>query len=323
MARALVTGAAGFIGSHLAARLLREGWSVVGLDNFDPYYDRRLKECNLLPLRGEEGFTFHAGDLNTVDLTPLLAGVSHVFHQAARPGVRRSWGDDFSAYVAANITATQRLLEALRTQAIEKLIWASSSSVYGEGASRAVAEDAPRRPISPYGVTKLAGEGLVQAYHRCFALPVVALRYFTVYGPGQRPDMAFHRFLRAAIERRPIEIYGDGHQTRGFTYIEDVVTANLQAASHGRPGAVYNIGGGAPASLREVLALLERLVGHPLAVDYGAAQPGDPRATEADIGRARADLGYEPRTGLAEGLAAMKTWMQALLASESEVGGQG
>lgn len=322
MATALVTGVAGFIGSHLAARLLREGWQVRGIDNFDPYYDRRLKEGNLLGLRECEGFTFQADDLNTVDLAPLLTGVTHVFHLAARAGVRRSWGADFAAYVAANITATQRLLEALRAHGIEKLVWASSSSVYGEGAAQAVSEDAPRRPISPYGVTKLAGEGLVQAYHRCFGIPVVALRYFTVYGPGQRPDMAFHRFLRAALAGRAIEIYGDGHQTRGFTFIDDIVTANLQAAARGRAGAVYNIGGGAPASLRAVLGLLEGLVGHPLEVSYGPVKPGDPRATDADISRAREDLGYQPAIGLEAGLQAMTAWMKTLLAGERDVGGQ-
>jgi len=323
----LVTGAAGFIGSHLCARLLERGDRVRAIDNFDPYYHPAIKHQNLAALQQEARFEWVEGDLNTAALEPLLTDVDCVFHLAARAGVRRSWGASFSAYVAANLTATQRLFDAVRDRSLQRLVFASSSSVYGEldralaggqpaggeDAAAGVGEEAVRRPISPYGVTKLAGEGLAHAYASGYGVPIVALRYFTVYGPRQRPDMAFHRFLRAALEERPVTVYGDGGQTRDFTYVDDAVAATLAAAERGRPGGVYNVGGGSPASVLEVLATIEQLCGRPVAREHRPSQPGDPRATRARTARARADLGYAPRTGLSAGLAAMHAWMQRFL----------
>ncbi len=314
MRTALVTGAAGFIGSHLCARLLREGWQTRGLDSFDPYYERRLKERNLAPLLAHERFAFHEADLNRARLAPVLDGADVVFHLAARAGVRNSWGADFDSYVDANIRATQRLLEALSgSHTISRLVFASSSSVYGEAAGGATGEDAPRRPISPYGMTKLAAEGLVSAYHASCGVPTVALRYFTVYGPGQRPDMAFHRFCRALLLGDEITVFGDGRQTRDFTYVDDVVSATLQAASQGPPGAVYNIGGGSPADVLQVIEMLAHLAGGRARIRFGDPQRGDPRATAADTRRARDEIGFRPAVALEDGLAQMVAWMTELL----------
>jgi len=319
MARALVTGAAGFIGSHLAERLLAGGWRVRGIDNFDPYYDRATKERNLAGPRSAEGFEWREADLASADLAPLLEGVDCVFHLAARPGVRLSWGEPFADYVRANLLATQRLLEGLAGRPGTRLVFASSSSVYGQGSTGENAESAPLRPISPYGVTKVAGEALVSAYHESHGLPAVMLRYFTVYGPRQRPDMAMNRFLRALLEEREIEIYGDGRQTRDFTYVADIVEATVSAAERGRPGGCYNLGGGTPASVLEVIEILARTTGRTPRRRFTAAQPGDPRATRADVSLARAELAFRPRVGLREGLERMAAWMEAR--SPSAIGG--
>ncbi|MFH1143119.1 MAG: NAD-dependent epimerase/dehydratase family protein [Candidatus Eisenbacteria bacterium] len=309
MARALITGVAGFIGSTLAERLLSEGWQVRGLDNFDPYYERAIKERNLRNCESNAAFELHEGDLAGIDLRPLVADVDGVFHLAARPGVRRSWGATFREYVHANVLATQRLLEALVERPQVRLVFASSSSVYGQAEEPLAVETAPRRPISPYGVTKLAGEALVGAYHVNHGIPAVMLRYFTVFGPRQRPDMAMHRFLRALLAGDEIEIYGDGRQTRDFTFIEDAVDATVRAFHRGRPGACYNIGGGSPASVLEVIEILAAATGRRPRSRLAAAQPGDPRSTRADVGRARADLDFRPRVGLEEGLHRMTAWM--------------
>jgi len=318
MITALVTGAAGFIGSHLCARLLDEGHRVRAIDNFDPYYDRTLKEENLAGLLDRDGFAFVEADLRSRSATELLQGVDWVFHQAARAGVRSSWGADFEAYVGANILGTQHLLEAAREVPVERFIYASSSSVYGEAGEAVVTEDTPRRPLSPYGVTKLAAEDLASAYSRVFGIPVVSLRYFTVFGPRQRPDMAFRRFTRAILTGTPLPLFGDGEQRRDFTYVADVVEANLQAALSGRPGGVYNIGGGAPATVRTVIGFLEELSGRQAVIDQQPAQPGDPRSTAADTTRARQELGFKPRVSLRDGLLEMITWMKPRLDAESE-----
>jgi UDP-glucose 4-epimerase len=321
MAIALVTGAAGFIGAHLAARLLAAGHQVRGLDNFDPYYDRAQKERNLRPLLAAPRFEWHEADLGTVALAPLLAGVETVYHLAARPGVRRSWGASFADYVRINVLATQRLLEALRATPRTRLVYASSSSVYGEQGDAETPETAPCLPISPYGVTKLATESLARAYHASYGVAGIGLRYFTVYGPSQRPDMAFHRFLRAAHEEREIVLYGDGSQTRDFTYIDDAVAATLSAGEAGRPGAVYNVGGGSPADLRTVLRIVAQLTGRPPRVRHEAPQPGDPQATRADTSSARADLGFRPAVSLEEGLRRMHAWMAAWLVESATAAG--
>ena len=307
--KALVTGAAGFIGSHLSASLLESQAEVVGLDCFTDYYAREIKEANLAPIRARKGFRFVEAALGSADLGELLDGVTHVFHLAAQAGVRRSWGADFRVYSALNVEATQRLLEAVRDRAIERLVYASSSSVYGDEVPMPMREDAVLRPVSPYGVTKLAAEHLCHLYHVNYGVPAVSLRYFTVYGPRQRPDMAFNRFIRAAFERRPLSLYGDGEQTRDFTYVADAVAATVAAGSRGRPGAVYNIGGGSRVSMNQVLELIGRLTASPLEVRREPAQKGDMRDTFADTSRARLDLGFEPRHALDEGLAAECDWM--------------
>ena len=314
MQTAVVTGAAGFIGSRLCARLLEMGCLVRGVDNFDPYYDRRIKEANLSPLLTQPGFQFQEIDLASVDYSTLLADVDWVFHLAARAGVRGSWGADFNAYVRSNITATQILLEALRESPVERLIFASSSSVYGEGPGGPAKEDSPRRPISPYGVTKLAGEELIGAYFKNFGIPTVSLRYFTVYGPGQRPDMAFNCFLKAICQNRPLNVFGDGGQIRNYTYVSDIIEANILAAQKGIPGRVYNIGGGAPATLLDVIAIMESILNKRGDIRFGATEPGDPRVTSADITLAREELGYGPAVDLEDGLEQMAAWMTDFLA---------
>ncbi len=315
MKNCLVTGAAGFIGSHLSRRLLDEGGRVTGIDCFTDYYPRAQKEANIADLRGRPGFTLVEGDLLTLPLAEHLEGVDWVFHQAAQAGVRASWGDAFKIYTDCNILATQRLLEACLRHPPAKLIYASSSSIYGDVERLPVAEDARPAPISPYGVTKLAAEHLCRLYWKNHGLAAVSLRYFTVYGPGQRPDMAFHRFLRALLEGESLTINGDGEQSRDFTYIADAVEANLLAALHGRDGDVYNIGGGHRCSLKEVIAVMERVTGIKAGLKLGRTQMGDVRHTHSDTAKASRDLGFSPHTGLEEGIRAECRWLREMLAS--------
>jgi len=309
--KALVTGGAGFVGSHLSELLLAQGAEVTALDCFTDYYPREIKERNLSQLRAMPRYRFQEGNLNQVDLEPLLSDVSHVFHLAAQAGVRKSWGRDFQTYTALNVDATQRLLEACVGRPIERLVYASSSSVYGDAVSIPMREDAMVQPVSPYGVTKLAAEHLCQLYFVNHGVPTVSLRYFTVYGPRQRPDMGFHRFFSAVLDGRSVVQYGDGLQTRDFTFVADAAQATATAAVRGRPGGVYNIGGGSRVSLREVFAMIGRVVGQPVTIDYQPAQKGDMRDTYADTSRARADLGFAPSVALADGLRAMFSWMEA------------
>jgi nucleoside-diphosphate-sugar epimerase len=310
--KAVVTGCAGFIGSHLSMSLLERGAEVTGLDCFTDYYPRAVKESNLAPLRARRGFQFVEDRLERMDLTPLLDGATHVFHLAAQAGVRKSWGRDFRTYTVDNVDATQALLEAVKGRPIERLVYASSSSVYGDAAAIPMREDARPQPVSPYGVTKLAAELLCCLYHTNFGVPAVSLRYFTVYGPRQRPDMAFNRFLRAALNGEPITLYGDGTQTRDFTFVADAVQATMAAGDRGEPGGVYNIGGGSRVSMIDVLSLIERVVGRPLDVRREPAQKGDMRDTYADTSRARADLRFAPSVTLEEGLRAEKDWLASL-----------
>ncbi len=307
--KALVTGAAGFIGSHLSEALLAAGADVTGIDVFTDYYARAIKEQNLSGLKGQPKFTFVEDALQTMALDPVLEGVTHVFHLAAQAGVRKSWGDDFRIYTSHNVDATQRLLEAVKGRPLTRFVYASSSSVYGDGVPIPMREDTYLQPLSPYGVTKLAAEHLCHLYWANYGVPAVSLRYFTVYGPRQRPDMAFHRFILAAYEGRPVTLYGDGGQTRDFTFISDVVAANLAAGDRGRPGAVYNIGGGSRVSLLDVLELVGRLTGRALRIDRAETQKGDMRDTFAETSRARADLGWSPRYTLERGLAEECAWL--------------
>jgi UDP-glucose 4-epimerase len=307
--RALVTGAAGFIGSHLSERLVQEGASVVGLDCFTDYYPRALKERNLAKLRSAPGFTLVESSLRDVDIRKLLDGVTHVFHLAAQAGVRESWGSDFRVYTVNNVEATQILLEACTAQRIERLVYASSSSVYGDEVPLPMREDVRLQPVSPYGVTKLAAEQLCYLYHVNYGVPAVSLRYFTVYGPRQRPDMGFSRFFKAAMNEQAVTQFGDGHQTRDFTFVADAVAGTLAAATRGRPGGVYNIGGGSRIELVDVFQLIGRITGSPLRIERLAEQHGDMRDTYADTTRARADLGFQPAIDLETGLRAQYDWM--------------
>jgi UDP-glucose 4-epimerase len=311
--RALVTGAAGFIGSTLAERLLAEGADVVGLDCFTDYYPRSMKERNLAALAGRPGFRFVESSIRDADLPRLLEDRTHVFHLAAQAGVRKSWGRDFAVYTTNNVEATQLLLEACAGSSIERLVYASSSSVYGDNVSLPMTEEALPQPVSPYGVTKLAAEQLCYLYHVNHGVPAVSLRYFTVYGPRQRPDMAFHRFLRAVRLGQSITVYGDGEQTRDFTYVADAVSATVAAATRGAPGRVYNIGGGSRVSVREVLAIIGRVTGRSPMTSADPSQKGDMRHTYADTSRARADLGFKPTVDLEQGLKAEYTWLEDLL----------
>jgi nucleoside-diphosphate-sugar epimerase len=310
--RALVTGGAGFVGSHLSERLLEQGAEVVAIDSFTDYYPRAVKERNLGPIRGEARYRLIEADLNVLDLRDVLTGMTHVFHLAAQAGVRKSWGRDFQTYTALNVDATQRLLEACVGLPIERVVYASSSSVYGDAVEMPMREDAMVQPVSPYGVTKLAAEHLCHLYYVNHGVPTVSLRYFTVYGPRQRPDMGFNRFFTALLEGRPVVQFGDGRQTRDFTFIGDIVTATAAAAVHGVPGRVYNIGGGSRVSLGDVFEMLARVSGRRLEIEHQPAQKGDMRDTYADTSRARADLGFEPSVDLETGLRAMFTWMEAI-----------
>lgn len=307
----LVTGCAGFIGSHLAERLVRAGHHVVGIDCFIDYYPRAIKESNLAWLKKQPNFHFIEGNLLDVELPALLAEQEWVFHQAAQAGVRSSWGEEFHIYTDNNILATQKLLEAAKgSRALHKLIYASSSSVYGDAETYPTPETAHPQPISPYGVSKLAGEHLCYLYYRNFGVPAVSLRYFTVYGPRQRPDMAFHRFITALLQGRPITIYGNGEQTRDFTYISDAVEANLLAAERGTPGEVYNIGGGSRIALHAVIRILEEITQSKAQLRYQDWHKGDVRHTAADITKAHRELGYRPHVGIREGLVQEVMWLK-------------
>jgi len=309
--RSLVTGVAGFIGSHLAERLLEEGHEVVGVDCFTPYYARSVKEGNLKGLLSRSGFTFVEGNLLQLDLAALLKGITHVFHQAAQAGVRASWGKEFEVYTSLNILATQLLLEACKGLELERFVYASSSSVYGDSAALPLSEDSIPQPVSPYGVTKLAAEHLCHTYSYNYAIPIISLRYFTVYGPRQRPDMAFHRFMRALLQDDVIEVYGDGSQTRDFTFVADAVEANMLAMKCAEPGKVFNIGGGSRVMLNEVLDTIQEIASRRARVKYLKSQRGDMKHTLADTTRAGKELGYRPRVGLKEGLKAEWDWLSA------------
>lgn len=309
--RALVTGAAGFIGSTLADRLLQQGADVVGIDCFTDYYPRSLKERNLARARQSARFAFVDDDLLDVDMASLLDGVTHIYHLAAQAGVRRSWGRDFDVYVSNNISATQRLLEACAGRPLERIVYASTSSVYGDEASIPMREDQRLQPVSPYGVSKLAAEHLGYLYHVNHGLPFVALRYFTVYGPRQRPDMGFHRFLSATMNGRPLVRFGDGEQTRDFTYVADAVSAAVAAGTAGVPGRVYNIGGGSRVTVNHVFEIIGGLVGQPVRIEQQPPQKGDMRDTYADTSRAAAELGFAPSITLEQGLAEEYAWLRS------------
>lgn len=309
--RVVVTGAAGFIGSHLSERLLAAGHDVVGIDCFADYYEKSRKEQNLEKSRSNRRFQFEAADLVDADLAPLLDGAAVVYHLAGQPGVRPSWGNQFDRYVRDNVIATQRLLEALKDAPIKRFVFAGSSSVYGDAERFPTKETALPRPVSPYGVTKLAAEHLTLLYARNFGIPAVSVRYFTVYGPRQRPDMAFSRFMQAMTAGEDIEVFGDGEQTREFTYVSDAVDGTIKASTADVVGQIFNLGGGSRVTVNKVLSTLEEISGLKVRRQNLPAAPGDPRHTGASINLARERLGWEPRVSLHEGLTQQWEWFRA------------
>jgi nucleoside-diphosphate-sugar epimerase len=304
----LVTGAAGFIGSHLCDGLLAEGHEVVGLDAFIPYYPRAVKEQNLRTARAHPRFTFYESDLRTDPLDASLAGVEAIFHLAAMGGLLVSWRD-FDSYMTCNIQATQRLLEAARRAGtVRQFIHASTSSIYGSNVTGP--ETTPPHPVSPYGITKLAAEQLVRTYHEQFGLPATILRYFSVYGPRQRPDMGYYIFIDQILHRQPITIWGDGNQLRGNTYVGDIVRATILAQQRFSPGTIYNIGGTEEISANQVIGLLETIIGQRAIVAHGPARPGEQVRALADTTLAREQLGFTPQMPLRDGLAAQVAWQR-------------
>ena len=311
--RILVTGVAGFIASSTAERLLERGHSVTGMDCFTDYYARDIKEKNIQLLKEHPDFNFLEQDILAADLGRLLGDADAVFHAAAQAGVRASWGRDFDIYVRNNIQATQALLEAARETATpRRFVYASSSSVYGDAVRYPVTEDLAPQPVSPYGVSKLAAEHLCRLYWKNHGIPTVSLRYFTVYGPRQRPDMGFHKFIRAMLSDQELVIYGNGEQTRDFTFIADAVAANVAAleAPDTVAGLVCNIGGGDNVTLNQALEMLESITGKKAVRRFIEKQKGDVVHTFADISRAREALNFEPKVKLEQGLAEQVAWME-------------
>lgn len=316
--RFLVTGCAGFIGSTLTDSLLADGHDVVGIDCFTSYYDPARKQANIEQSMCHDRFQLHRIDIAHDDLRASLDGVDGVFHLAAQAGVRASWGSEFATYTDCNVLATQRLLEAIADRGkhgtpMPRVVYASSSSIYGNAMHKPTREDALPAPVSPYGVTKLAAEHLCGTYHHNSGINAVSLRYFTVYGERQRPDMAFNRFIRAALTHAPITIYGDGHQSRDFTYVGDIVRANRAAMDASVPYGVYNIGGGSTVTVREVLETIADITGNNLDVTYADVQRGDVRHTSADTSAAQRDLGFSPAIPLQQGLEREVAWMHTTL----------
>lgn len=306
----LITGVAGFVGSHLAERLLEEGFDLIGVDSFLDYYPKEIKENNLRRVIKNPKFKFIEANLLGLNLKEIFEQVEAVFHQAAIPGVRASWGKDFSQYVENNIQATQVLLEACKDVKIKKFIYASSSSVYGDSDELPIKETSPTQPVSPYGVSKLAGEHLTSLYFKGYGIPTVSLRYFTVYGPRQRPDMGFHKFISAVLLGREIDIYGTGEQTRDFTFIGDAVEANLQAFFGGKEGEAYNVGGGSRIKLIETIRIIEEISGRRADLKYRDPQRGDAKHTYADVSKAKRDFGYSPEVNIYEGLKTHYEWLK-------------
>lgn len=311
----LVTGAAGFIASSTAERLVADGHTVTGIDCFTDYYARDIKERNLENLRILTNFHFIEKDINRIDLASLLSSVDAVYHAAAQAGVRASWGRDFDIYIQNNIRATQMLLEAARESPVQRFVYASSSSVYGDAVRYPVTEDLPPQPVSPYGVSKLAAEHLCYLYAKNFGIPTVSLRYFTVYGPRQRPDMGFHKFIRAVLSEDEISVYGDGAQTRDFTFISDIVEANVSAlhAPDAALGRAFNIGGGSNIPLIDAIRLIGRIAGVEPRIQFIENQKGDVRHTHADISQAAQALGYKPSVNLEQGLEKEIEWIKSIM----------
>ncbi|MFN8024849.1 MAG: GDP-mannose 4,6-dehydratase [Acidimicrobiia bacterium] len=311
--QALVTGCAGFIGSQLSEALLAAGHAVRGVDAFTDYYDPARKRRNVASAQATAGFELVEADLCTTDVEALLDGVDVVFHLAGQPGVRVSWSDGFPVYVALNVLATQRLLEAAKAHPVDRLVYASSSSVYGNADRYPVLETDLPKPHSPYGVTKLAAEHLCTLYAENWDMPTVSLRYFSVYGPRQRPDMGFTKFFTAALEGQPLPIYGTGKQIRDFTFVGDVVAATMAAGTADvEPGTVCNVAGGSAVTVEELFPIISELVGHDVPIEHLPAQPGDVFRTGGSNDKARELLGWEPQVSIRDGLAAQYEWISTL-----------
>jgi nucleoside-diphosphate-sugar epimerase len=312
MSKILVTGAAGFIGSHLCEKLLKEGNSVHGIDCLTDFYSKDIKRANISKLLPNKHFLFSERDI--LDLTEIDNETEYVFHLAAQAGVRTSWGKDFIAYTQNNVLATQHLLELSKEHGkLKKIIYSSSSSIYGDAKSYPTKESSTPQPISPYGVTKLAGEHLCLLYNKNYGIPVVSLRYFTVFGPRQRPDMAFHRFICSILKGESLTIFGDGEQSRDFTYVDDAVNANFLAMSKKTKSAVFNIGGGNYATVNEVITVLEKCIGSSAQVIHQSKEKGDVRNTRADIARAEEELDFHPSVDLEFGLRQEISWIKSSL----------
>jgi nucleoside-diphosphate-sugar epimerase len=315
--RCLITGVAGFIGSSLADKLLAEGHEVVGIDCFVDYYPKEIKLRNLVAASENPNFKFIEKNLLDESLAKDVEGIEYIYHQAAQAGVRASWGKTFLSYSDNNVLGTQKLLELASSEqlkkSLKKIVFASSSSIYGDAETLPTLETMRPQPVSPYGVTKLASENLMVLYSKVFKVPTASLRYFTVYGPRQRPDMAFNRFIKAAIKGEEISVYGDGEQSRDFTFISDIVDANISAATSPTKELVFNIGGGSRVTVNQVLAKIENIVGKKINVKYLESQAGDARHTAADTSLAKKELGYQPKVSLDQGLAEEAKWMNQLI----------
>ncbi|NET45309.1 NAD-dependent epimerase/dehydratase family protein [Okeania sp. SIO2B3] len=314
MSNIIVTGVGGFIGSHLAETLLNQGEKVIGIDQFNDYYDPVLKRQNISQFKDNSAFQLIENDIQSLNWSELLADIDIVYHQAAQAGVRASWGEGFRAYTERNINATQIILEAAKDAPnLKRLVYASTSSVYGNAETFPTPETICPQPVSPYGITKLAAERLGKLYHQNFGVPCVYLRYFTVYGPRQRPDMAFHKFFKWILQDEPISIYGDGQQTRDFTFVSDAVAANLLAGTVPEAvGEVFNVGGGSRVVLAEVINMMEEIVGRPIKKNFVEKARGDARDTSADVSKAQKILGYQPQVSLKEGLSREWEWVKSL-----------
>lgn len=303
METVLITGVAGFIGSHLAEKLLEQKYRVIGIDSFTNFYSKNIKKNNLNFCLKHENFSFINKDLTEIDLLPFLNKSKYLFHLAAQPGTRNSWGLQFGTYVKENILVTQRILEYAKiSNSLQKIIVASSSSVYGEQNGKMNEENTRTFPISPYGVTKLSAENLCMVYAKNFNLPITSLRYFTVYGPRQRPDMAFMRFILSALTKNKITIYGDGNQSRDFTYIDDVITASISSMNDKSANEIFNIGGGFVISVNDILEKLKDILTIELDISYEPKQKGDVLHTESDISKAAKLIQYHPKIKINEGL---------------------
>jgi len=309
--KAVVTGVAGFIGSSLACSLIKKGYDVIGIDSFSNYYPREFKERNLKELAGNKRFKLIEGDLLEIGLSSILSDCHIIFHLSSQPGVLRSW-DMFNVYVRDNILATQRLLDAIKGKNIKKFVFASSSSVYGDCPDMPLKEESIPKPISPYGVTKLASENLVELYRKNYGIPAISLRYFTVFGPRQRPDMAFFKFIKSGILGKPIIVYGDGNQTRDFTFISEIVDANIKAGESEAQG-IFNIGGGNRITLNYAISEIERLIKKKIKIEYIESQKGDMHDTLADIEKAKKYLSFNPKTEFAFGLHQEIEWLKEII----------